>query len=69
MNSGALAKAALTALVLYPPLGAEAQSHVVPQPTEPCRDHSPTAIVTFADADVEEVDGSGCPGRRLVDPN
>ena len=37
------------------PSGSEAQSRQVLQPTENCADYSASAIVTFADSDLEEV--------------
>ena len=55
MNSRTLTVGALSALVVALPLGAEVQSRVLLQPTEHCRDHSPAAIATFADPDLEEV--------------
>ena len=45
----------LLTFALALPSGGEAQSRRVLEPTEHCRDHSPSAIVTFADPDLEEV--------------
>ena len=45
----------LLTFALALPSGGEAQSRRVLEPTEHCRDHSPSAIVTFADPDLEAV--------------
>ncbi len=55
MNNVTLAVGVLSTLAIALPFGSEAQSRVVLQPPEHCRDHAAAAVVTFADPDLEEV--------------
>ena len=55
MKGDTLASYVIIIFALALSCGSEAQSRQVLQPTENCTDHGATAIVTFADPDLQEV--------------
>ncbi len=59
MKGAAVGLGVLSILGLVLPFESDAQSRQVLQPTEHCRDHPATAVVTFADPDLEAVVRAG----------